>query len=127
MNEVTTVSAADPAPPAGVAPRRPVKAVQMLLPVWGHRFIRQFLEFCLPTLLAPGNVPALATTLPCCFVIMTSANDVAAASTRMEEMIGSNVWPVKTPYRDETALLLAFCCSSRGGRVSVRLTTRFAW
>jgi hypothetical protein len=37
-----------------------VKAVQELLPVWGHRFVRQFLEFCLPTLLAPGNVPALA-------------------------------------------------------------------
>ena len=76
MNEVTTVSAAEPAPPAGVAPRGPVKTVQVLLPVWGHRFIRQFLEFCLPTLLAPGNVPALAKALPCRFVIMTSVNDV---------------------------------------------------
>ena len=75
MNEVTTVSAAEPAPPAGVAPRGPVKTVQVLLPVWGHRFIRQFLEFCLPTLLAPGNMPAIAGALPCRFVLLSSEAD----------------------------------------------------
>jgi len=32
--------------------KSPPKAVQMLLPIWGQRFIRQFLEFGLPTLLA---------------------------------------------------------------------------
>ena len=42
----------------------------------GPPFRRQFLEFCLPTLLAPGNVPALAKALPCRFVLMTSVNDV---------------------------------------------------
>ena len=45
--------------------RAPPQAVKLLLPVWGYRFVRQFLECCLPTLLAPGNVPALAGTLPC--------------------------------------------------------------
>jgi hypothetical protein len=25
------------------------------MPVWGYRFVSQFLEFCLPTLLAPGS------------------------------------------------------------------------
>ena len=30
------------------------------MPVWGAAFVRQFLDFCLPTLLAPGNIPALA-------------------------------------------------------------------
>ena len=37
--------------------RGPVKAVHVLLPLWGHRFIQQFLEFSLPTLLAPGISP----------------------------------------------------------------------
>jgi len=42
------------------------------MPVWGERYVRQFLEFGLPTLLAPGNLPALAETLPCEFEILTS-------------------------------------------------------
>ena len=33
----------------------PVEAVNVLLPIWGLRYVRQFLEFCLPTLLAPGT------------------------------------------------------------------------
>jgi hypothetical protein len=53
--------------------RGPVKAVHVLLPLWGYRFIQQFLEFSLPTLLAPGNIPALAKDLPCRFVLMTRA------------------------------------------------------
>jgi 2-polyprenyl-3-methyl-5-hydroxy-6-metoxy-1,4-benzoquinol methylase len=50
-------------------------AVQVLLPVWGYQYVRQFLELGLPTLLAPGNVPALAKELPTKFVILTSAED----------------------------------------------------
>ena len=29
--------------------------VMLLMPVWGYRFPTRFLEFCLPTLLAPNN------------------------------------------------------------------------
>ena len=50
-------------------------AVKVLLPVWGYQYVRQFLECGLPTLLAPGNVPGLATELPTEFVILTSADD----------------------------------------------------
>ena len=39
--------------------RSPPKAAILLLPVWGYSYVRQFLECGLPTLLAPGNVPAL--------------------------------------------------------------------
>ena len=45
------------------------------LPVWGYSYVRQFLECGLPTLLAPGNVPALAAALPTEFIILTSADD----------------------------------------------------
>jgi hypothetical protein len=55
--------------------RPPPTAVKLLLPVWGYRYITQFLEFCLPTLLAPGNIPAVAALLPCEFHLMTSAAD----------------------------------------------------
>jgi hypothetical protein len=53
------------------------KAITLLLPAWGFRYVRQFLEFGLPTLLAPGNVPALAQALPCTFVILTTSEDEA--------------------------------------------------
>jgi 2-polyprenyl-3-methyl-5-hydroxy-6-metoxy-1,4-benzoquinol methylase len=55
--------------------RSPPKAVKVLLPVWGYKFVRNFLEMSLPTLLAPGNLPALATALPTEFVLLTSADD----------------------------------------------------
>ena len=66
--------ASDAAPAVGrsSSPTR----IKIVLPVWGSRFVRQFLEFALPTLLAPGNVPALAKALPCEFVLLTSGQDV---------------------------------------------------
>jgi 2-polyprenyl-3-methyl-5-hydroxy-6-metoxy-1,4-benzoquinol methylase len=59
------------------SPRRqsPPKAIHCVLPVWGYRFIRQFLEVGLPTLLAPGNVPALAAALPTRFIILSRLED----------------------------------------------------
>jgi hypothetical protein len=51
-------------------------AIKIIMPVWGARFVSQFLEFTLPTLLAPGNVPALAKALPCQFTVMTSAKNI---------------------------------------------------
>lgn len=53
----------------------PPAAIKLLLPVWGDRFVRQFLDVGLPTLLATGNVPALASMVPCEFVILTSEDD----------------------------------------------------
>jgi len=72
--------------PVAAQQRPPPSAVKVLLPVWGERFVAQFLEFCLPTLLAPGNIPALARMLPCEIVLMTRGAD--------EEMIYRHpLWP----------------------------------
>jgi hypothetical protein len=60
---------------AGPGHRTAPTAVQLLLPVWGYDYIREFLQFGLPTLLAPGNIPAIAQALPCTFVILTSRED----------------------------------------------------
>jgi len=54
------------------------KAIRILLPVWGDAFVGQFLDHSLPTLLAPGNIPALAQTLPTRFVFLSRARDEAA-------------------------------------------------
>jgi hypothetical protein len=56
-------------------PRPPPKKVKVLLPVWGARYLKQFVDVGLPTLLAPGNLPALAKALPCEFVLLTSDED----------------------------------------------------
>jgi Methyltransferase domain len=64
------------AAPSAVPERRsPPRAAKLLLPIWGYDYVRQFLELGLPTLLAPGNVPAVAQALPTEFVILTSADD----------------------------------------------------
>lgn len=52
----------------------PVKAVRLLLPVWNEHFIVQFLRISLPTLLSPGNLPALTGQVPCTFVFLTNAD-----------------------------------------------------
>jgi hypothetical protein len=66
-----TPSTAPGAPKAGV--RGAVKAVRLLLPVWGEPFIAQFLRISLPTLLAPGNLRAVADALPSTFVFLTNS------------------------------------------------------
>jgi hypothetical protein len=55
--------------------KRAVKQITLLMPVWGYQFIGRFLEFCLPTLLASNNIPAIARELPCRFVLLSSVAD----------------------------------------------------
>ena len=43
--------------------------------VWGERFCDYFLEYCLPSLLSPGNIPALRTRSPSKFLIATRPED----------------------------------------------------
>jgi hypothetical protein len=79
MNKVDVLAREDqgglePATPLG---RSAPRAIKVLLPVWGYRYVREFLERGLPTLLAPGNIPALAGALPTEFVLLTSASDQA--------------------------------------------------
>ena len=49
--------------------------MKFALPVWGYSYVRNFLECSLPTLLAPGNVPAVVAALPTEFIIQTSVDD----------------------------------------------------
>ena len=62
---------------AVVNDRSPPKWIKVLLPVWGYDFVHRFINLSLPTLLAPGNLPALADALPTQFVFLTSRIDKA--------------------------------------------------
>ncbi|HEY1857217.1 hypothetical protein [Acidocella sp.] len=55
--------------------RPPPAAAKLLLPVWGRRYIQQFIDLSLPTLLAPGNIPAVAARIPCELEFLTSRDD----------------------------------------------------
>jgi hypothetical protein len=97
-------------------PRPPLKSVKLLLPVWGHRYVRQFLEVGLPTLLAPGNVPALAASLPSEFEILTSAADESyirqhPVFLRLAEVCRASIRPIDhliTAGNNSTTLTLAY-------------------
>lgn len=58
----------------GVVP----ELAEVLMPVWGQPYVHQFLQFGLPTLLSPGNLPYVAAKLPCKLVILTSSEDCLA-------------------------------------------------
>lgn len=62
-------------PEAAASNTRAIKQITLLMPVWGYHFIGRFLEFCLPTLLAPHNMPAIARAKPCHFVLLSSVAD----------------------------------------------------
>ena len=50
--------------------------VCVLLGVWGEKFINDFFQLSLPSLLAPGNMPALVANFKTRFVVLTAARDV---------------------------------------------------
>lgn len=50
----------------------------ILMAVWGEKYCRDFLNLSLPSLLAPGNIPALAKNNPTKFIFLTRLCDVRA-------------------------------------------------
>jgi hypothetical protein len=69
------------------------------MPVWGYQFIGRFLEFCLPTLLAPNNIPAIAQALPSRFVLLSSSTDEAIirahpAWQKLEQHCIAEIWSI---------------------------------
>lgn len=61
--------------PKEVGERTPLKKICCLLPIWGHAYVRKFLEVALPTWFADGNLPAISRMAPAKFVLLTSRED----------------------------------------------------
>lgn len=63
--------------------------------VWGERFRNYFLEYCLPSLLSPRNIPVLSTEMPSKFLIATLPEDWAAMkATPIFKLMERYVTPV---------------------------------
>jgi hypothetical protein len=107
--------------PPPLSRRPPPKAIAVLLPVWGDEFIEQFLEQSLPTLLAPGNVPALAKALPTRFVFLCRARDEAiirahSAYRRLRQVVAVEFLPIDdliTSSNHSTTITLAYARAVR--------------
>ncbi|MGE0474496.1 MAG: hypothetical protein AB7P17_12755 [Nitrospirales bacterium] len=59
----------------------PVRPFYYIVAFWGSTYRRHFLQLCLPSLLAPGNIPFLLGKRPSRFLISTTHQDWAALST----------------------------------------------
>jgi len=113
--------------------RPPPETVKLLLPVWGHRYVRQFLEVGLPTLMAPGNVPALAKSLACEFEIVTSTADERylrqhPAFRGLADVCRTSIRPIDhliTVGNNSTTLTLAYVEAIRAAGPAMRNTCFF--
>jgi hypothetical protein len=116
-----------------VTPRPAAKAVHILLPVWGEEFIARFLDHSLPTLLAPGNIPALSASLPTRFVFLTRAQDEAIISAHpagrhlaeVSEVTFSPIDDLIAPGNHSTTITLAFARGVRDAGAPAMLDTCF--
>src|SRR5271155_5483826 len=55
--------------------REMLRPFYLVLVVWGEQYRNYFLDFCLPSLLAPGNIPTLAAKRPTKYLIATTRSD----------------------------------------------------
>jgi hypothetical protein len=51
------------------------RGFHFIIVLWGARFCDYFLDYCLPSMLSPGNIPALRTRTPSKFSIATRPDD----------------------------------------------------
>jgi Methyltransferase domain len=101
--------------------RPPPRWIKVLLPVWGYEFTQQFLTFSLPTLLAPGNLPTLAKTLPTEFIFLTGRKDEAmiresAGYRNLAKICSVSFYPIDdliTEGNHSTTITLAFAAAVR--------------
>ena len=57
----------------------------------GRPYIKQFIDYGLPSLIAPGNLPALTAVLPCRLVFLTSAKDAEIDTSPAPRVLGGEV------------------------------------
>jgi hypothetical protein len=101
----------------------PPQHIEILLPVWGERYVRDFLELSLPSLLAPGNLPALSELGQCTFVLLAPVRDAGIiARSALWERLGA-CCAIRIHYIDDlisrsgsTVLTLAYARAIRNTR-----------
>src|SRR5882757_9353376 len=101
--------------------RLPPQNIEILLPVWGERYTRDFLELCLPSLMAPGNLPALSKLGRCTFVLLAPARDAGMIERNPLWALLQACCAVRVQHIDDlisrsssTVLTLAYASAIRG-------------
>jgi hypothetical protein len=110
--------------------RPPPQACAVLMPVWGGAFVRRFLELCLPTLLAPGNLPSLAQALSTRFVLLTRSADAAGVTAhpnwrQLEQCCHTEIATIDdliVEGNHHAAVTLAYARALRGSGAAIRDT-----
>ncbi|HUD88322.1 MAG TPA: hypothetical protein VMR17_17920 [Xanthobacteraceae bacterium] len=90
-----------------------------IIVLWGARFRDYFLEYCVPSLLAPGNLPSLSTKTPSKFLIVTRPDDWAAIEA-------SPIFAVLSRYVTPVYVEIAPCPPNRSGCQHMGLGHRIA-
>jgi hypothetical protein len=71
-----------------------LRPIHIVVVVWGEHFRSQFADFCLPTLLSPGNIPALSGGQRNKMVICTTPEDWKALErTAIFELLARHITP----------------------------------
>src|SRR5271168_391515 len=71
------------------------RAFYFIVVLWGERFRKYFLDFCLASALSPGNIPTLQTTARSKFLIATRPEDwTAMRGSKMLQSLERYVEPV---------------------------------
>jgi hypothetical protein len=117
----------------GTTTRSPARACTLLMPVWGSSYVDRFLDYCLPTLLAPGNVPALAQALPTRFVLLTRSSDRCAiimhpAWQRIGQLCDAAILPIDDLVGDgnhHACITLAYARALREAGAAITDTVFF--
>ena len=114
--------------------RLPPSNIQILLPVWGTRYTRDFLDLCLPSLLAPGNIPALSKLAQCSLVLlvpvrMPRSSDEPFVGLAAALLRGSHRAHRWAGQRVEFHRPDARLCAFRSGRQDIRrsISASFPW
>lgn len=77
---------------------RALRPFYLYTALWGEKFRRYFLEYCLPTLLSPNNIPALLNQSKNKFLICTTPEDwEAVVRAPIVQMLKHYVQPVFLP------------------------------
>jgi hypothetical protein len=84
------------------------RSFHFIVVLWGERFRKYFLEFCLASLLAPGNIPALNTSRRNKLLIATRPED-------WEAMSGTEIFREAERYVEPVYIEIPPCPSGRSG------------
>jgi hypothetical protein len=116
--------------PSATTSLRPFNIVAV---VWGREYRDYFLEYCLPSLLAPGNIPAVSRRRPVTYLIATTADDWesmrrTAIFGELERHVSSAyvelpACPPQRPYWMQAVIGHKLCCDIIFRRKAYRIFT----